>query len=173
MLSVNIHQYNNYLDTGPFHWHFWPHVLKHATQICFSKTSLNVPAWAKPRQVLHCPEWGQRMPGPPLSMLQCCASRRNLGCGLLRTFYYWTQCWRWSPVHSYESCSVVFWSQNNLIFRLWKYLDRQLSQPTAPITWKGILFNQAALLDFPKVIGPNGSNSVSENTHFAGTVTIK
>ena len=40
-----------------------------------------------------------------------------------RTFYYWTQCWRWSPVHSYESCSMVIWSQKSSTSQLWKYLD--------------------------------------------------
>ena len=38
------------------------------------------------------------------------------GWGLFKMFDYRTQCWRSSHVHSYESCSVVFWKPKKFDF---------------------------------------------------------
>ena len=86
-----------------------------------------------------------------------------MGFGLLRMFYYWTQCWRWSPVHSYESCLVMFWSQNSSTSRLLKYLDSRPNRLTSSLVpgklelgWNYSVVQ--LLLDFPNVIGPIGTN---------------
>ena len=59
-----------------------------------------------------------------LDLLVACKYRRNLGSGLLRMFHYWTQCWRQSPIHPYERCSVVFWSPESSTSQPWDKVDQ-------------------------------------------------
>ena len=80
-----------------------------------------------------------------------------------KMFYYCTQCWKWSSAHSCESCSVVFLKPKKLNFLVMKIpglltkpAKVQFSVRLTPMRVKQ--FNHTALLDFPKVTGPNGSN---------------
>lgn len=83
---------------------------------------------------------------------------------------------RWGPVLSQESCSVAFRSCKISTYSLWRLPPAELAncQFSVRLTWTRIQsFNRPTFLDFPNVIGPNGSDSDCETSHVAEVVRLK
>ena len=78
-------------------------------------------------------------------------------------------CWRWSPVYSYENCSMAHEAK---VARL---PGNKITWVTSSLaSWIEIQwFNLATLLDFPNFTGPDGSNYDSHTSHSAGVMTLQ
>lgn len=76
------------------------------------------------------------------------------------------QCWR--QVREFLSAD---WSQNGWISKIIQ--NSRLSVQHSTNLNGNKMINRAALLDIPNVFGPDGSNSESETSNFAGIMTLK